>query len=156
MGGRAEGKTLTKPTRVRGRHLGTRLSLMPKGREEVGVSSGTPLGPEIPRVPFSLNSPKEWRLSAEDEATYLSALPARGLRPSVVPPAWSSAAAPALSPAAPAASLARDPPPPAARVPLRASLRAGPPPSPSRVSPLPCSPFPAVPKLFLFPFSTSL
>lgn len=84
MGGRAEGKTLTKPTRVRGRHLGTRLSLMPKGREEVGVSSGAPLGPEIPRVPFSLNSPKEWRLRTEDEATYLSALPARGLRPSVL------------------------------------------------------------------------
>lgn len=26
---------------------------MPEGREEVGVSGGIPLGPEIPRVPFS-------------------------------------------------------------------------------------------------------
>lgn len=96
------------------------MHLTPEGRGEVGVSGGIPLGPEIPGVPFSSRFSK----GVEAERKGRGHLPVRtaravfGPQRSVLPPAWRSAAAPALSPAATAAFLARDPPLPAARAPL--------------------------------------
>lgn len=95
-------------------------ALMPEGREEVGVSGGIPLGPEIPGVPFSSGFSK----GVEAGGRGRGHLPVRTARAVFGPPACSASAAPALSPAAPAASLARDPPPPAVRARLPACLPA--------------------------------
>lgn len=158
MGDGQDGRP-TKFTVVRNGDLGMGVRLKWRGQRRLRSAAGLCWGLEIPGVPLVPVFSK----GREAEGGGRSHLPVRAARAvsgpllAVLPPA-SRSAAPRRSASRGACRLPRadQPPPPAARGPLRSCSRSGPSPRPCPVPALPFSAVPAAAQLFLLSSWASL